>query len=150
VAYDALNRLIVQDELAKQAMRKDGKAAAWDRHLDVLGRTKLLLTFGSPLDKTAFIFSLQGQDTSETREALAAEVQPIIKDPGFRTFPWVNIWSPQDIFSGELNFYDPPPPHGPGPNPVDNIEDKDATTLLLAHVEYWRNPTLFGELYRRI
>jgi hypothetical protein len=149
VVYDVLNRLIAEDELIKRAARQ-GDETAWKRHLDVLGRTRLLLTFGSPLDKTAFVFSLQGQDTSETREALAAEVQPLIKDPGFRTFPWVNIWSPQDIFSGELDFYHPPPPHGPGPKEVINIRDKDATTLLLAHVEYWRNPTLFGELYKWI
>ena len=28
-------------------------------------------------------------------------------------------------------------------NAVENIRDPDATTLLAAHVEYWRNPTLF-------
>jgi hypothetical protein len=151
VVYDALNRLLAQDELVKNAV-KQGDDAAWKRYLNVLGRTKLLLTFGSPLDKTAFVFSLQAQDTSETREALAAEVQPLIKDSRFRTFPWINIWSPKDIFSGELDFYDPPrhPSHNPGPNAVTNIKDKDATTLLLAHVEYWRNPLLFKKLYSRI
>ena len=43
-------------------------------------RTRLLLTFGSPLDKTAFLFSLQG-NTTEAREALAASVQPLLAFP---------------------------------------------------------------------
>jgi hypothetical protein len=149
VVYDTLNRLIVEDELSKQAMRHD--PGAGKEFLNVLGRTKLLLTFGSPLDKTAFLFSLQGNHTSETREALAAEVQPMIQHAGFRPFPWINVWSPQDIISGHLDFYDPPPnqvaANTPLPQAVVNVEDRDATTVLAAHVEYWHNPTVFQQLH---
>ena len=146
VVYDALNRLIVQDEIAKAGFRGHQPPA----DLNTLGRTKLLLTFGSPLDKTAFLFALQGRSTSETREALAAEVQPLIRDAGFRTFPWINIWSPQDIISGSLEFYDPPASEPHSSFAVQNRVDEDATTVIASHVEYWRNPKIFCELFQRM
>ena len=155
VVYDTLNRLIMEDELAKRAMKND--PAAGESFLNVLERSKLLLTFGSPLDKTAFLFSLQGKNTSETREALSAEVQPMIQHAGFRPFPWVNVWSKQDIISGSLDFYDPPAGGDAGKDPsevlpavVENVEDPEATTVLLAHVEYWGNAAVFGELHKRL
>ena len=45
---------------------------------DYVDRTKLLLTFGSPLDKTAFVFATRG-DASEARGRLAEARQPLIK-----------------------------------------------------------------------
>lgn len=232
VVYDALNQMIVQDEMTKREIL-GGSSDARSRLLHVLERTKLLLTFGSPLDKTAFLFALQGGQTSETREALASEVQPLIQNPAFRSFPWVNLYSPQDIISGELDFYDPPPSfagswkpiveraevqawtekrggfpakikgadlnreplqlrlgfqgakeplekidwreffaafdlaylaliHPSEDDPSDtrheftsrhriiNRPDPEATTLLVAHTEYWRNPLLFDELHQRL
>lgn len=224
IVYDTLNQLIVQDEMAKREIA-DGNPDAQERHLHVLDRTKLLLTFGSPLDKTAFLFALQGSQTSETREALATEIQPLILNPGFRTFPWINLYSPEDIISGSLDFYDPPaesiivdpiqvqqwveerngaPAKVKGAdlkrdpfqvrlkfqdtqetfeqvewyeffeafeaaqlallyfnhteqdnfrheltsrNRVINVLDDEATTVLLAHTEYWRNQLLFNVLY---
>jgi hypothetical protein len=57
-----------------------------------------------------------------------------------------------------LDFYDPPPaaedvPKDPGellPTAVKNVEDRDATTVLLAHVEYWGNTKVFDELHKRL
>lgn len=220
IVYDALNRLINEDEIVKR------EKASRPPFLDVLGRTRMLLTFGSPLDKIAYLFALQGNRTSEAREALAAEVQPLIRNFGFRGFEWINIWSRWDIISGSLDFYDTPLwdqlPHetddpakirswvekrkgrpawrrglgcpkdnpealrfdfgGSGPKlepiswedffaifeaaylklqydpesgehrlvsryRVDNVEDRDATTLLAAHTEYWHNTTLIDKLY---
>lgn len=70
-------------------------------------RTRLLVTFGSPLDMIALIFASQWVRATETREALAASFQPLILDyERFRTIPWVNIWSPADIISGGLGFFD--------------------------------------------
>jgi hypothetical protein len=132
VAYDTLNRLIREDE-------------ASGRTLDVVRRTPLLLTFGSPLDKTAFIFSLQGRGTSEAREALAASVQPMIQSYDFRPAQWVNIYSPWDIISGKLDFYDPR--SSADARKVDNRVDREATTLLVAHTEYWSNPLFIQCLY---
>jgi hypothetical protein len=53
----------------------------------------------------------------------------------------VNIHSPWDIISGKLDYYDRP--DRSNRHAVENISDKDATTLLAAHVEYWRNDLLF-------
>jgi hypothetical protein len=131
VTYDALNRLILDENLVGQPAR-------------VVERTKLFLTFGSPLDKTAFIFGIQGVG-SEAREALAASVQPMLTDP---RPTWINIWSPWDIVSGALDYYDLP--KKTNPNPVDNKIDPMATTLLAAHVEYWNNPLLYRTILNHL
>jgi hypothetical protein len=135
IVYDVLNRLVNEDEAAGRSLR-------------VVDRTSLLLTFGSPLDKTAFVFAVQGRDTHEAREALAASVQPLIRDYNFRPKRWINIYSPWDIISGDLGFYDPP--GGADPKRVQNEVDPDATTLLAAHVEYWSNSLLFKTLYEAL
>jgi hypothetical protein len=141
ISYDVLNRLISEDRLAKERGEKP---------LRVVERTGLLLTFGSLLDKTAFLFSVQGnKKTDEAREALAASVQPLICDEDLRKrLPWVNVYSPWDIFSGQLNFSDPSgtrPNVSPG---VVNGVDAGAQTLLAAHTEYWRKGGLiYSVLY---
>ena len=134
IAYDALNMLILEDEL------------------DVVRRTPLFLTFGSPLDKTAFVFAVQAHGTSEAREALAGSVQPLIQDYAKRPRRWINVWSPWDIISGELDLYDPPRDPDALPDPaasqrVHNVRDQEATTLLIAHTEYWKNPLVVGTIY---
>ena len=52
IVYDVLNRLVNEDE-------------AIGCSLKVVARTPLLLTFGSPLDRTAFLFAVQRQNTGE-------------------------------------------------------------------------------------
>jgi hypothetical protein len=134
VAYDALNQMIRDDELQNRT--------------DVVDRTPLFLTFGSPLDKTAFIFSLQGHKTSEAREALAASVQPMISDYRFRPKEWVNLWSPWDIISGHLGFYDPDPPTDS--RSVQNLIDREANIPIMAHVEYWQGSLVYEHIYKRL
>jgi hypothetical protein len=141
IAYDTLNRLMLDDWLARN-------------HLGIANRTNSLITFGSPLEKTAFFFTIQGKDTLRIRERLAATVQPIIQSyPKFRKFRWINIYSRNDIVSGKLEFYDLPCMQEPveiPPKAVHNLVDKDACVPLVAHVDYWKNPMLWTELYRQI
>jgi hypothetical protein len=133
VVYDALNALIMDDELASRQAR-------------AVERTRLLVTFGSPLDKIAFIFASQWVQATETREALAASFQPLILDyQRFRSIPWVNIWSRADIISGDLDFYDDLAKSNG--REVRNLIDTRATTPLLAHVEYWQNRLLYEQIY---
>ncbi len=136
VVYDVLNRLILDREV--------GAASA----PEIVPRTRLLLTFGSPLDKTAFVFGIQGPGTEvgAARRALAASVQPLITH-AVRP-PWVNIYSPWDIISGALDYYDLPD-HA-NRSLVANEPDKAATTLLAAHVEYWKNPHIFRAMLDRL
>jgi hypothetical protein len=141
LAYDTLNALINLDNVSAPKDRRS-----------VVKRTRALITFGSPLDKTAFIFRMQARsDQDWIREQLAASVQPLIvsySDYRPQSFDWINIWSKMDIRSGELNYYDDPSlPANLAPC-VQNKPDPEARTPLIAHVEYWNNQLLRQELYR--
>jgi hypothetical protein len=125
VAYDLYNRLV--NETGGTQVQQ---------------RTKLLITFGSPLDKTAFVFRTQATREADVREALTAAVQPIIVDPANRPGRWVNIWSPRDWISGPINYYE-----RPDEGYVLNVVDREATLPLVAHAEYWKNVALGSTLY---
>ncbi len=147
ISYDVLNLLLVEDEVADEKAAASGKKAD---SLRVQERTKLLLTFGSPLDKAAFLFRTKG-GTDELREAAAANWQPLIRDYAFRPDSWVNIYSWMDIISGNLHFYDDPenPAHGAGRR-IDNQCDYEALLPLAAHIEYWINRKFGDTMYERI
>ncbi|HEX4959395.1 MAG TPA: hypothetical protein VF173_01055 [Thermoanaerobaculia bacterium] len=137
VVYDVLNRLLVTDDLNDCALK-------------VEERTRVLVTFGCPLDKAAYLFGLQGKQTTETREALAASLQPLILDyERFRTMKWVNVHAPFDIFSGALAFYDDDAAPGyTDERKVDNVVDPYADVPLVAHTEYWQGTTIYSHLYQ--
>lgn len=138
VAYDTLNKLLSLDQLLGNPF-------------EVGDRTCIFETFGSPLDKIAFFFTFQGNDALRIREQLAASVQPLIQSyKCFRKFPWINVRSGSDIISGRLEFYDVNPPDSAAP-PTDrivkNVTDLAAIVPLIAHVEYWKNPTVWSYLF---
>jgi hypothetical protein len=151
IGYDVLNGLLLEDALSKDS-------------LEVAKRTRMFLTFGSPLDKTAFLFRTQREMCSPVQEVAAAAVQPMIQGYKNRPKEWVNLYSKSDIISGALEFYDPPDMHDakgkrliPDPptppamaKPVDNKVDPDARTPLAAHVEYWKGELFAKELVRAI
>jgi hypothetical protein len=141
IAYDTLNRLLVDDDLSAGPPPVP--------RADIAKRTSIFLTFGSPLDKTAYFFSLMGKNTRHVREQLAAVVQPLIQSyKKYRIFPWLNIYSRNDIICGHLDFYDLPgtlPPWG-----VENVKDEDAFVPLVAHVDYWGNRIVWDKLLAAI
>jgi pimeloyl-ACP methyl ester carboxylesterase len=143
VAYDTLNALIGVDSVCAKTDRRD-----------VAARTRALITFGSPLDKTAFIFRVQAATNQEwIREKLAASVQPLIVSySDFRpcTFTWVNIWSPMDIISGSLEYYDHPDVPAGDPRHVQNMCDLRAWIPFAAHIQYWGNQLLRKQLYQHV
>ncbi|MGO9641058.1 MAG: hypothetical protein ACLP1Y_07135 [Candidatus Acidiferrales bacterium] len=139
ISYDVLNWLVLQDELAAMEGRPK------EELLEVADRTKLMLTFGSPLDKVAFLFRTKG-NTDELREAAAAAWQPLIRKYGFRPAEWVNIWSWFDIVSANLRFYDDPSGAGAGKRVV-NKTDPEAFVPLVAHTEYWNDDLLGDTMY---
>ena len=140
VAYDTLNAMLNEERLGAGGLR-------------VRERTPMLLTFGSPLNKTAFIFRTQLKD-APVREALAAAMQPMISDYALRPNHWVNIYSPHDPVSSALTFYDTPDPDDTDPlfrtRRVLNLRDPLANTPAVAHVQYWDNPLLGTTLHRAI
>lgn len=123
VAYDVLNMLLRTD------LPRGGT-------IDVAKRTRALITFGSPLDKIAFLFSQH--HASPTHVALAATVQPLVQMPQWRP-QWINIYSRNDIISGNLDYFD-----DGVQSCVDNKQDPEASTPLAAHTEYWRNSLLWN------
>lgn len=144
IIYDTLNALI-NDDILSNAKGLTG------RPLNVVGRTRLLLTLGSPLDKTAFIFATQWANTTATREALAASLQPLIMNyVPFRNIKWINIHAARDIVSAPLDFYDDTSDPNRTGRTVNNVPDPDALIPLIAHVEYWQNETLFDQLYANL
>ncbi|MBU0692631.1 hypothetical protein KKC97_13120 [bacterium] len=136
LAYDALNRLILEDEIAGE-----------NNH--ITQRTGLLLTFGSPLDKTAFIFRSM-KENAVVREALAANRQPLIDNYSYRPEHWINIYSPFDVISGPLEYYDLPHPTPSDSKAVENVRDPDACIPFLAHIQYWNGATLARIVYDAI
>jgi hypothetical protein len=135
VAYDTLNRMILEDSLGKKM-------------LHVTHRTKALITFGSPLDKTAFIFGTQAEN-APFREALAAGRQPLVVDYRFRPDAWINVWSRADWISGTLDFYDDPF-SAPNSKRVENIEDPVGFVPLMAHTQYLQHDVVMKHVYNQI
>jgi hypothetical protein len=151
IGYDVLNGLLLEDAVSKDP-------------LQIADRTRMFLTFGSPLDKTAFLFRTQKDMCSAVREVAAAAVQPMIQGYENRPKEWVNLYSKSDIISGALEFYDPPDRHDAkgkvefrkplaSPEmlkPVRNCPDPDACTPLAAHVEYWTGALFAKELIEAV
>jgi hypothetical protein len=137
IAYDTLNALINDD-------------ISTTEKLEVTRRTSLFLTFGSVLDKIAFLFRVQSP-SSDIREVLAAAVQPLISVAVARP-KWVNIHSPNDVLGGSLEYYDPQ--HGCGTSsaarPIENVLDRDAWIPLLAHNQFWTNTPFVNTLFEAV
>lgn len=159
VTYNTLNALLLDDQHAaaeppsswRTALRRSPRRAgsrASDHPRRVAERTRLLLTFGSPLDRTAFIFATRRAQRGAGL-AMSSFVQPLLADPAVRAqIPWVNVHSRADIISSELTYYHLPGDAGPGS--VMNVEDVAATTPLAAHVEYWRNREAWSHVVRTL
>ncbi|HYW09992.1 MAG TPA: hypothetical protein VE913_23705, partial [Longimicrobium sp.] len=144
VAYDTLNAVLNDDRILPV-------------NLGAAARTRALVTFGSPLDKSAFFFRTQ-LGTASFREALAAAVQPLIEPLNAkgelvpRSIRWINIYSPFDPISGPVNFYDPPKgdataPEIPAGTRVRNRRDRHGVLFGAAHTHYWENPLLVAYLH---
>ncbi len=160
LAYDTLNAAINLDLTSATPGSKR-----------VFERTKKLITFGSPLDKTAFLFRNQSNHVKDPlREQMACAFQPLILD--YATFRkphfWTNLWSPLDVVSGSLEYYDVPaldpgaaldpadplgtsyPRASNDPRRVENLKDPAATIPLIAHVQYWEGNLLAKTLYAAV
>jgi len=153
IAYDTLNRVIADDQISTQTDPETGKKFV-DGPAQIVKRTPVLLTFGSPLDKTAFFFSVIGKTTRHIREQLAAVVQPLIENDRIRgRIHWVNVFSSSDIVSGSLDFYDLPQwksDPAQASKCIQNEVDDDALVPLVAHVDYWSNKKVWTELLKSV
>jgi len=143
LAYDTLNDAIKRDN-HDNGWGLDAPAAGYR----VVDRTRLLLTFGSPLDKTAFVFRTQKMELEiDVREALAGAQQPLIQSYEMRRAKWINLWSPSDWISGPLGYYDAPAPDPPPGRGVCNIENPGSKRPDQAHTGYWEGPLVRAVLH---
>ena len=90
-----------------------------------------------------------------SKRSIGGKLLRMIRDAESRPFRWLNVHSPADIFSGRLDYFDPPAADRARaeqalPRPVDNVADEDALTLLAAHTEYWGGRAVFGPLYEEL
>jgi hypothetical protein len=144
IAYDSLSQLIVRD-LAK------------DPSLDgvPLAKVRGLLTFGCPLNKVVYFFrartNLRTNVLSQIlymlhsfrlRTPLPPDANPAIavphpfpeKVPFAPDFLWYNAYSPFDIISGRMQFY----------NADLDVPVERGVTPWTAHLSYWENDDLYS------
>ncbi|MGD0731046.1 MAG: hypothetical protein ABR956_07265 [Terracidiphilus sp.] len=155
IAYDTLNAMINLDSARNQAGAPNA----------VVSRTRALITFGSPLDKTAFLFRVQLNvrrnrldQEGELRETMVCAVQPLIADYKNRYNPqelphgpkWLNLWSPMDIISGHLDYYDDPKFAEDTPEHIQNMIDPQAWIPVAAHNQYWTKKLLRRTVYNEL
>jgi hypothetical protein len=152
IAYDTLNAMINLEGARNKAAAPNA----------VVDRTSALITFGSPLDKTAFLFRVQLNikrnrldQEGELRETMVCAVQPLITDYKYRYNPgglphgpkWINLWSRMDIISGHLDYYDDPAVAQSAPEHIQNMIDPQAWKPILAHNQYWTKKLLRATIY---
>jgi hypothetical protein len=142
LAYDTLNAIINLD-----------LTSATPGSRRVVERTTNLITFGSPLDKTAFLFRNQSNHIADPlREQMSAAIQPLIlsyddyRKPHF----WTNLWSHADIISGSLGYYDANQVEESHPLHIQNLPDPAAHIPFYAHVQYWNGELLANTLYNAV
>jgi hypothetical protein len=137
LAYDTLNAILNSDLVSPTPGSRK-----------TVERTTHLITFGSPLDKTAFLFRNQSNHIADPiREQMAAGYQPLIRSYELfrKRLTWINLWSKMDIVSGKLEYYDVVPEDDK--RHIQNMPDPDAHTPLAAHTQYWGGRLLAETLY---
>jgi hypothetical protein len=134
LAYDTLNTIIRNDQISSESMF-------------ALSRTEALITLGSPLDKTAFLFR-QHLKNAVVREAMANAVQPLVQSYAFRPSWWINIFNHGDIVAGSLEYYDDPNCTN-AQRRVRNFQDEEKIwNPVSAHTGYWNRTMATEILYK--
>jgi hypothetical protein len=144
IAYDSLSQLIVRD------LAKDPTLIGVP-----LEKVKGLLTFGCPLNKVVYFFRartnlrtnvlsqiLYTLHSFRLRTPLPPEANPAIavphpfpgKIPFAPNFLWYNAYSPFDIISGRMQFY----------NADLDVPVERGVTPWTAHLSYWENDDLYS------
>ena len=139
IAYDTLNRLTIKANLEKA-----------ESHLT--GALKGLVTFGSPLDKTAFFFREHtGEDQYIRRQIIEhlfsfkAKLLDLQKNdvrventivPKLDTVRWINFYDDLDPVSGHLDFY----------RVDENIKMNLRKPWGLAHIGYWSDLDMYARI----
>lgn len=127
IGYDALNRLNLAMNVDPALREKAARVAG-------------LVTFGSPLDKTAFWFAERVDADQVVRKMILENLHsfrstrpPSSISRHLEAVPWVNFHDALDPVSGRLDFY----------AGVENVELKMGARWGFAHTAYWNSKPMF-------
>jgi len=139
IAYDVLNRLNIEANLERA-----------ESHLT--GALKGLVTFGSPLDKTAFFFREHTAKDQYIRRQIiehlfSFKAKPLDLQkndvrventiaPKLNSIQWINFYDDLDPVSGHLDFY----------RVDENIKMSLGKPWGLAHIAYWSDSQMYARI----
>ena len=148
IAYDTINRLV-------QHINAKPDALPVEAHR----RLKGLITFGSPLDKVAFLFRFRSKGNDYVRRQLIGQrhcfrasdldVSGYKRDDMVLDNPycvhlddqvvWINYWDARDIVSGHLDFY----------RVNENVQCEISGHRVETHEHYWDYMPMYDDILRR-
>lgn len=155
ISFDAINRLTHQinlnqlDGYDNKGNRVFGKKDNISTILDTF------ITFGSPLDKTAFFFREQSEESEYVKRQILEDfhcfkqinwnqTKPIkpIKNKFKRIFEditWLNYYDNHDYVSGNLDYYQ-------GLTNVNCHFPSPGFKKMITHSDYWESTEFFGDI----
>lgn len=159
IAFDAMNRLTQQINLNhlngydQKGQQLFGKKENINAVLDTF------ITFGSPLDKTAFFFREQSEKSEYIKKQILAhfhcfketqwnsvknEIEMTHQvDKVFKDITWMNYYDSYDYVSGRLDYYQ-------GLTNI-NCQFKFPGRRIITHSDYWTSHVFFGDvLYKTL
>jgi hypothetical protein len=71
-----------------------------------LGRIIGYLTYGTPLNKVAYVFKTSDPTTDRLRDSVVLSKQPLLQLQFRQAITWINLRSKSDFFSGPASLYD--------------------------------------------
>jgi hypothetical protein len=148
IAYDALNRLVHQLNTLSGTQPSDGYR-----------RLSGLVTFGSPLDKVAFLFRFHPANDGYIRRQLIGQRYRLRSKDAYSVdghggelqlanpytikldhqIRWINYWDARDPMGGHLDFY----------RVDENVECEMHGGQPEAHREYWNYLPMYQDIARR-
>lgn len=154
ISFDAINRLTHQINLNEL----DGYNAAGDRlfgdKMNVSTVLDTFITFGSPLDKTAFFFREESNESEYVKRDILENfhcfkqkkwdkvkaVKPITSDlvKVFENISWINYYDQYDYVSGSLDYYEG----------LTNV-NCNFPFAIITHSNYWSCNEFFGDVLKQ-
>lgn len=153
IAGHSLGSVIAYDTLNKVVQRVNEEQDEW---CSAVTKISGLITFGSPLDKTAFFFREHTAQDQCVRRQMLAQLHCFknkdlnLKDEKIRvegpyekmldnTVQWINFWDEKDTVSGQLDFY-----------VVDeNIKLDMGKKYGISHTAYWEYEKMYSKICER-
>jgi hypothetical protein len=155
ISFDAINRLTHQINLNQLHGYDTNGNQLFGNKTNISKVLDTFITFGSPLDKTAFFFREQSEQSEYIKRQILEDLHcfkqnhwdnpegvPKIKNSLIRVFEnitWINYYDNHDYVSGSLDYY-----HG-----LTNINchfPNPGFPKIITHSDYWKSNEFFGDV----